>query len=193
MLGGEPAFTSCHGRVIDTLDYIWFTPLASRQPCGGDVPDGAAEQATTARASATAAAENGASSSAHAEHMQEAASQGAGASPAAEQAQGRERTSSGAAAGSGSGALPDWELAATRVALVPPLSAMRGGMPSPDYPSDHISLVAEFVARPLQGLQARAQPSPHEQGLHAATCWPAHAEQQRRQVNQHLHFEDEVT
>jgi hypothetical protein len=192
VLGGEPAFTSCHGRVIDTLDYIWFTPMASRQPCGGDVPDGAAGQATTARASGSAAAENGASN-AHGEHMQEAASQGAGASPAAEQAEGLVRASSGAAAGSGGGALPDWELVATRVALVPPLSAMRGGMPSPDYPSDHISLVAEFVARPLQGLQARAQPSPHEQGLHAATCWPAHPEQQRRQVNLHLRFGDEVT
>lgn len=31
VLGAEPAFTSCHGKFIGTVDYVWFTPQVS--PC----------------------------------------------------------------------------------------------------------------------------------------------------------------
>ena len=37
-----------------------------------------------------------------------------------------------------------WQLAPVRVAQPPPLSSLRCGLPSPKYPSDHISLVVDF-------------------------------------------------
>ena len=38
----------------------------------------------------------------------------------------------------------DWQLVPVRVAQPPPLSSLRCGLPSPKYPSDHISLVVDF-------------------------------------------------
>ena len=38
----------------------------------------------------------------------------------------------------------DWQLTPVRVAQPPPLSSLRCGLPSPKYPSDHISLVVDF-------------------------------------------------
>lgn len=37
-----------------------------------------------------------------------------------------------------------WVLRPYRVAQPPPLKSLRCGLPSPKYPSDHISLIAEF-------------------------------------------------
>ena len=37
-----------------------------------------------------------------------------------------------------------WKLTPVRVAQPPPLSSLRCGLPSPKYPSDHISLVVDF-------------------------------------------------
>ena len=37
-----------------------------------------------------------------------------------------------------------WRLTPVRVAQPPPLSSLRCGLPSPKYPSDHISLVVDF-------------------------------------------------
>ena len=42
LLGAEPEFTSCHGKFIGTVDYIWFTPQVCTPPvlhyfcCGGE-------------------------------------------------------------------------------------------------------------------------------------------------------------
>ena len=46
-----------------------------------------------------------------------------------------------------------WELLPLRVVHVPPLSALRGGLPAPEYPSDHISLIADFSSRRVLGEQ----------------------------------------
>ena len=32
VLGGEPSFTSCHGKFIGTVDFVWFTPEVCRPP-----------------------------------------------------------------------------------------------------------------------------------------------------------------
>lgn len=32
VLGTEPSYTSCHGKFIGTVDYVWFTPEVSRMP-----------------------------------------------------------------------------------------------------------------------------------------------------------------
>lgn len=32
LLGAEPEFTSCHGKFIGTVDYIWFTPQVCTPP-----------------------------------------------------------------------------------------------------------------------------------------------------------------
>ncbi len=45
--------------------------------------------------------------------------------------------------GEGSGS-QSWVLKPFRVALPPPLQSLRCGLPSPKYPSDHISLIADF-------------------------------------------------
>ena len=45
--------------------------------------------------------------------------------------------------GEGSGSR-SWVLKPFRVALPPPLQSLRCGLPSPKYPSDHISLIADF-------------------------------------------------
>ena len=37
-----------------------------------------------------------------------------------------------------------WRLTPVRAAQPPPLSSLRCGLPSPKYPSDHISLVVDF-------------------------------------------------
>ena len=69
-------------------------------------------------------------------------------------------SSSGAvAAGSRGGA---WELCPVRVLHVPPLSALRGGLPAPEYPSDHISLIADFSSRRITGQQ---QQSVHQRAV----------------------------
>ena len=190
VLGGEPAFTSCHGRVIDTLDYIWFTPLASRQTSAGDASDCPADNAAKVHANGTAAFDR--ASTAQSEHLPhvEAAFLGDNAAPQPAPAEEGVKESRGAGASSGGRGIPDWQLVATRVAMVPPLSAMRGGMPSPEYPSDHISLVAEFTARPVQA-QARTQPSSGEEGSHALPFGPVHQEQQQRRPNQHLRFDEQ--
>lgn len=193
MLGGEPAFTSCHGRVIDTLDYIWFTPLASPRISGSDASSGgAADQPIPAHASGGAAPNKARPPHDGRMLAPEDACLGNGAAPLADQASVWKEDGGGAAAMSGGQGAPAWELVATRVALAPPLSAMRGGMPSPEYPSDHISLVAEFTTRPVQlAGQARGHPPSGEQHLHAPSFRPVRHEQQQRQVNQHLRFDNE--
>ena len=32
VLGTEPAYTSCHGKFIGTVDYVWFTPQVRLTP-----------------------------------------------------------------------------------------------------------------------------------------------------------------
>jgi len=32
VLGGEPSFTSCHGRFIGTVDFVWYTPRVRAPP-----------------------------------------------------------------------------------------------------------------------------------------------------------------
>jgi hypothetical protein len=131
VLGAEPQFTSCHGRIIDTLDYIWFTPLAApaqpdqaRQP---ELPNGAAHADSS-------------SSLGDFEHIlgpvsppgSHAAAAVAGPAPVEE------------------GNAEAWELLPMRVVHVPPLSVLRCGLPAPEYPSDHISLIADFSSRRLR-------------------------------------------
>jgi len=32
VLGGEPSFTSCHGKFIGTVDFVWYTPEVRGPP-----------------------------------------------------------------------------------------------------------------------------------------------------------------
>jgi hypothetical protein len=65
----------------------------------------------------------------------------------------REKTDAAVAKQSEEAATPDgapdkaprWVLRPKRVVQPPPLSSLRCGLPSPKYPSDHISLIAEFA------------------------------------------------
>lgn len=50
-----------------------------------------------------------------------------------------------AAPGSAPDEAPRWVLRPKRVVQPPPLSSLRCGLPSPKYPSDHISLIADFT------------------------------------------------
>ena len=50
-----------------------------------------------------------------------------------------------AAPGSAPDEAPRWRLRPKRVVQPPPLSSLRCGLPSPKYPSDHISLIADFT------------------------------------------------
>ena len=51
----------------------------------------------------------------------------------------------GAAPRSAPDEAPRWMLRPKRVVQPPPLSSLRCGLPSPKYPSDHISLIADFT------------------------------------------------
>jgi hypothetical protein len=66
----------------------------------------------------------------------------------------------------------DWELVPTRVVLMPQLSSLRRGLPAAEYPSDHISLVAEFDVRRACGVPAVALPGPGAAGQTGAPEWP---------------------
>lgn len=70
VLGREPSFTSCHGKFIGTVDFVWYTPRV--------------------------------------QHL---------------------------------------TLIPTAVLLPPPLESLHCGLPSPEWPSDHISLLTKFNLR----------------------------------------------
>ena len=55
-------------------------------------------------------------------------------------------TPEGVASGGGGGTTATTRLHPTRVLAPPPLASLPGGLPSPDYPSDHVSVVVDFVA-----------------------------------------------
>lgn len=190
VLGSEPGFTSCHGRVIATLDYMWYTRLlhipAARRgpPPHRSSADTAPMSQTTVRSWVAAAVaeiveshpdastgfdfESHVHVSAHGmadmsdrrrggnlcnQESQPDTESGRQLEPnqsqngAGSQAESASAASSGAPGGPGS---DEWELFPMRVAMVPPLRSLRCGLPAPEYPSDHISLVAEFAVRLLR-------------------------------------------
>lgn len=188
VLGAEPGFTSCHGRVIATLDYMWYTPRATvpaAPPTTLEQPRGSSASAQQAgagsRSPSAAAAESAPSGSADGggaevrERRQTGAACDLPSSCQPEEAAAA-RPCSGAAvlptdvclnrvpgpwgplggpSGGPSGEPQDCggELVPTRVAVMPGLGSLRCGLPAPEYPSDHISLVAEFSARlPAPGV-----------------------------------------
>ena len=170
VLGEEPRFTSCHGRIIDTLDYIWFTPLAS----SAAQPDQAGRQVESEDLAGQMAGQSGGAqhnggSLAEFEHILGPACSGAHAGG---EAVSRVSTAAGGA--------ELWELLPARVVHVPPQSALRCGLPAPGYPSDHISLIADFTSRRIHGQQWSMPWQTVQPGrMHCARTLPAHSQHTR--------------
>ena len=220
VLGAEPGFTSCHGRVIATLDYMWFTrllhtptpaaqrtsslqasepssqqPSISADPAGRSLDSsGAASSECTSGADGHKCSSSGISS---ADHSQRGRLEQLGVAGASSGTPGGPTVAGGAPGARGLGVSAvagGWELVPTRVAMVPPLRSLHSGLPAPDYPSDHISLVAEFSVRslrpadgvPVPGVFAPRTPAP---AAPAALAVPGVAA--APQVPQHIFFDDE--
>ena len=196
VLGGEPRFTSCHGRVIATLDYIWYTrqahkPMRHSEPCqpSASAPDDsltsepAADDASSAAGGSisnlASANYNGSGSGAQADNdrPRNSASHSGPESASVDRssscnglsnpsisreapATAREHADPLGTAARGVDDVSEWELVPTRVVLMPQLSSLRRGLPAAEYPSDHISLVAEFSVRAKSGNAAAAAAAP---------------------------------
>lgn len=193
VLGSEPGFTSCHGRVIATLDYMWYMRLL-HIPCPAARPGPPPHRASADTApmpqntvsswvaaavakivesdpdaSTTPSLESHVHVSVYGNSVDMLDSRkgedlcstegqpdrGSGCqleptqsrNGASSEVESASATSSCAPGEPGSN---EWELVPTRVAMVPPLRSLRCGLPAPEYPSDHISLVADFSVRLLQ-------------------------------------------
>lgn len=70
----------------------------------------------------------------------------------------------------------NWSLEPTAVLLPPPLESLHCGLPSPEWPSDHISLLAIF--------QVQKQPESHSKAADPIE----ELEKQSRPVAQHIRF-----
>ena len=152
VLGVEPQYTSCHGKFIGTVDYVWYTPQPlSWHPGSGhqhaltlplrEGPEmplpldlglqtplrlvGPVQTPTVDRATAEA-----------------------------DTTQGHDATCASL-------------LRAVRVLLPPPLDSLHCGLPSPEWASDHISLLVDF-----EFMAGGAQPHPHSSGTGAGGSGP---------------------
>ncbi|CAL8463659.1 g3193 [Coccomyxa elongata] len=243
VLGSEPGFTSCHGRVIATLDYIWYTRLlhvpAARPgpPPHRTSADTAPMSQTTVRSWVAAAVaeiveshpdastnlklESHVHVSAHENiadmsdcrrgddlcnsESQPDGKSGSHLEPSQSQNGAGSQAESASAASSGAPGEPgsdEWELLPMRVAMVPPLRSLRCGLPAPEYPSDHISLVAEFAVRSLRpapgvpvpgvvvpGAAAAMSAATLANDTSAATSGTAQSPLQDRPLR-HIYFDD---
>ncbi|BDA48472.1 probable protein angel homolog 2 at N-terminal half [Coccomyxa sp. Obi] len=230
VLGSEPGFTSCHGRVIATLDYMWYTrllhmPSPAARP--GPPPHRASadtvslSQTTLTSWVAAAVAEivesHPDASTAHnveshvcvsdmldcrkggdlcESESQPDGQSGSQSEPtqsgngAASEAESASATCSGVPGEPGS---DEWELVPMRVAMVPPLRSLRCGLPAPEFPSDHISLVTEFSVRSLRPAPGVPVPGVVVPGaiavMSAATAATAQNSVQDQPLR-HIYFDD---
>lgn len=199
VLGAEPGFTSCHGRVIATLDYMWYTrllitpsPAAQKGAPLRGAPD--LLQSSNSPDAARSSLETFKAASSQSRSSAAEQSSGSGASNAnANAQQGRREQPAVASPGaSGPAVAGGWELVPTRVAMVPPLRNLRCGLPAPEYPSDHISLVAEFSARSLRPVDGLPVPDLVVPRIPApATAAGAVPSAPAPQLPRHVFFDDD--
>ena len=199
VLGAEPGFTSCHGRVIATLDYMWYTrllitpsPAAQKGAPRRGAPD-LLQSSSSADAVGSSFETSKAASSQSRSSAAEQESSGSGASNANAQQGRREQPAVASPGASGSPAVAGgWALVPTRVAMVPPLRSLRSGLPAPEYPSDHISLVAEFSARSLRPVDGLPVPDLVVPRIAApATAAGAVPSAPAPQLPRHVFFDDD--
>ena len=237
VLGSEPGFTSCHGRVIATLDYMWYTRLLHipSQAARPGLPQhhtsastATLPQATVRSWVAAAVAEivgshcRDASTSSNLKSHEHVPGHGNSAEmldcrrgsdscspgnrpngrpgsqskPVQAQTGAGSEVESASAASSGAPGEPggqEWELVPMRVAMVPPLRSLRCGLPAPEYPSDHISLVTEFTVRslrPAPGVPVSDVVVPGAAAALSASTSGSAQSSLRDQPLRHIYFDD---
>ena len=152
VLGVEPQYTSCHGKFIGTVDYVWYTPQPlSWHPRSGhqDAP--------------TLPLREGPGMPLRLESGLQTPLQLGGPvqTPTVDRATAEADTTHGHDATCAS------LLRAVRVLLPPPLDSLHCGLPSPEWASDHISLLVDF-----EFMAGGAQPHPHLSGTGAGGSGP---------------------